>query len=248
MNPLAYEIPVGETIPPTVAASGRRLSLGVHRRAGDESIPGWLADVQQMRGAVLYEDGRRPSFRRVDGRFYDGDAIDLEAYHVVARSGDQAVGCVRILPLHNADATMIETRIAAREFENILRDLGTTRAQTCEASRWMALPEFRGELGPWMVAASWTVAQSLGMAVALVLAGTRQKQDLALVRMGARAVKGVPLFVSEVFDDELRLLYFDLPNPPAAMRRRMADEPLPLPEESRAASGFRLASLPAVIV
>jgi hypothetical protein len=57
------------------------------------------------------------------------------------------------------------------------------------------------------------------MDVGLVMAGTRQKQDLALIRMGARPVSGVPLVSCELFDDDLRLLYFDVQRPPHFMWR-----------------------------
>jgi hypothetical protein len=71
------------------------------------------------------------------------------------------------------------------------------------------------------------------MDIAFVMAGTRQKQDLALIRMGARPVSDIPLVRSEVFDDELRLLCFDVPQPSQSMRNQM-DE---------AADALHLASL-----
>ena len=57
------------------------------------------------------------------------------------------------------------------------------------------------------------MARWLCMEVAFVMAGTRQKQDLALTRMGARPLNAVPFVRSEVFDDELRLMYFDVLRP-----------------------------------
>jgi hypothetical protein len=176
-----------------------------------------------MRGAVFYDHGHRPSFRQADGSFFDGDEVDLKAYHIIARSHGRAVGCSRVMPLGDSGMSTIENAVGEQQFQNILRDLGTTRERTYEASRWTVVPECRGELGPRMVAASWVVARWLDAEVALVLAGTRQKQDLALVRMGAHPVRGLPLLVSEVFDDELRILYFDVPHPPQAMLRSMAE-------------------------
>jgi hypothetical protein len=124
--------------------------------------------------------------------------------------------------------------IGEERLASILWDLGVTRERACEASRWVVVPEFRGELGPRIVAASWAVARWLSMDVAFVMAGTRQRQDLVLIRMGARPVRAVPLVRSEIFDDELRLLYFDVLQPRPIMRLQMdeAATALHLPNHS----------------
>jgi Acetyltransferase (GNAT) domain len=185
---------------------------------GSISASAWLAELREMRGRVFYDQGRRPSFVKTNGDFEDADEADLDAYHVIARSQGQSVGCARVAPLANIRCGLVSSAIGEERVITLLRELGTTRERACEASRWVVVPEFRGELGPRIVAASWAVARWLDMDVAFVMAGTRQKQDMALARMGARPVNAVPLLRSEVFDDELRLLYFDVLRPSEVVR------------------------------
>ena len=71
------------------------------------------------------------------------------------------------------------------------------------------------------------------------MAGTRQKQDLALTRMGARPLNAVPFVRSEVFDDDLRLMYFDVLRPPQFMRRHIDEA-----AEALNLFGFMTRSLP----
>jgi hypothetical protein len=59
------------------------------------------------------------------------------------------------------------------------------------------------------------------MDIAFVMAITQQKQDLALIRMGARPVSGFPPVRSPITNDELRLLCFNVPQPSQAMRQHM---------------------------
>jgi hypothetical protein len=40
----------------------------------------WLEEISELRGRVLYEDGRRPAFRLANGHFADPDSLDLHAY------------------------------------------------------------------------------------------------------------------------------------------------------------------------
>jgi hypothetical protein len=128
-----------------------------------------------------------------------------------------------VVPLRDVDCSSVSSIVGEKRFEGLLRDLGTTREQTCECSRWIVVPEHRGELGRQIVAAAWAVCRRLSAKFAFVLAGTHQKQDLALIRMGARAVPVLPLFPSKAFDDDLRLLYFDVIHPPSAMERRIIE-------------------------
>jgi hypothetical protein len=209
--------------------ASRRPSLPIELRFLDEhgvgqtSImpPAWLAEVREMRGRVIYDQGHRPSFQRINGSFEDADQVDLKAYHLVARSQGRPVGCARVARLASIRSGVVSSAIGEERITTLLRELGTTREQACEASRWVVAPEFRGELGRRIVAASGAVARWLSMEVAFVMAGTHQKQDLALARMGARPVNAVPLVRSEVFDDELRLMYFDVLRPCQFMCRQM---------------------------
>jgi hypothetical protein len=116
---------------------------------------------------------------------------------------------------------MVSSSLGEARLESLLRDMRTTREHACEASRWAVLPEFRGDLGPRLVAATWAVGRWLSMEIGFVMAITQQKQDLALIRMGGRPVTGFPPVRSPITDDELRLLCFNVPQPPPSMRQHM---------------------------
>jgi hypothetical protein len=222
----ASQNPGADTGDPRFAGSAPAIAielrfLGQHPGETVRNPPAWLLEVQEMRGRTIYDRGHRPQFQRADGRHRDADYIDFDAYHAVARSEGQVVGCVRVAPLTRIDSSVVSSAIGEERLATVLRDLGTTRERTGESSRWIVRQEFRGALGPRLVAASWAIARWLPMDVGLVMAGTRQKQDMALIRMGARPLNDVPLVPCELLDDDLRLLYFDVARPPHFMRRRI---------------------------
>jgi hypothetical protein len=196
-----------------------QLPLGVRTAWGvPELADGWLSEIQAMRGRVIYDRGHRPSFRLADGSYADADAKDPYCYHILVRSGGNIVGCARVMPLVGSPASTVESSLGTEAFEGLIAEIGTTRDHTCEASRWIVTPEFRGRgLGFHVVAASWAVARWLGMRTAFVSAGTRERQDRALIKMGAHPVLGLSLTHSQVFDDELRVLYFDVVKPSDSM-------------------------------
>jgi hypothetical protein len=133
------------------------------------------------------------------------------------------VGYARIVPFSGLSSGFITLSIGGEKLHAILRTLKTDEAHACEASRWAVVPEFRGRLGSWIVAASWAIAYWLSYHIALVLACTCQKQDLALIRLGAQAIEGLPLFASSISDDRCRLLYFDVRNPSRFMQAKIAE-------------------------
>jgi Acetyltransferase (GNAT) domain len=177
------------------------------------------------------------NFRGADTRFYDPDSSDPRYFHIIARHRSKLAGCVRVAPLKELHHGVVSSAINEDYLTSVLSGLGTTRERACESSRWVVTPEFRGELGPRLAAAAWALARSLSMDIALVMAGTWQKQDLALIRMGARPVNGVPLVSSETFRGKLRLLYFDVVRPTAFMQRRI----------ERAAADLKLMSPPGTV-
>jgi predicted GNAT family N-acyltransferase len=179
----------------------------------------WLAELQKMRGEVLFEQGRRPAFQHCDGSCSDADALDREAYHVIVRSRGEIAGCARITPINRPDSAIVSA-IGDRRFEEVMNRMGVNPKEVCEASRWIVRPLYRKSGLAWqLVATSWAVARWLGVKFAFVMAGTRDGQDSALARMGARPVDDVPKIMSEIYADVLRLLYFDVANPNASMRR-----------------------------
>jgi hypothetical protein len=189
----------------------------------DSPLPDWLAELRQMRGRVLYDQGRRPCFQMSDGKFDDPDPTDLLAHHVVAQSEGRPVGCARIVPSKHIRSGFVAGTIGGQGFEAILEQLGTNPEQVCEASRWAVVRECRGLLGRQIVVAAWAVARRLSFPTALVLAVTCQKQDLALIRMGARPVPGLRLFPSTISNDQCRLLYFDVWHPSEWMEKQITE-------------------------
>jgi hypothetical protein len=180
----------------------------------------WLSELREARGRIIYDRGHRPAFCLPNGSFSDPDPLDLDAYHVIVRSQNGFAGCSRVIQLSQCSQGAVESALGKQGFRDLLSRLGAERERTCEASRWMVAPEYRRRgLGFYIVAASWAAARWLGLETAFVMAGTRDKQASALVKMGAQPVPGTPLLHSRRFDDDLCLLYFDVLHPSESMRR-----------------------------
>lgn len=177
----------------------------------------WLDELQELRGRVLFDNGRRPNFLQPDGRYRDPDPLDVVSYHLVVRWGGVIAGCARVTPLTHGTRGVVEHTLGTDGFERMLATIGASRGITSEASRWIVAPEFRGgSLAFHLVAASWAVGQWVGAKIGFVAAGTRNRQDTMLMKMGARSTN-LPLVRSEEFDDELHVLHFDVQHPSDSM-------------------------------
>lgn len=187
----------------------------------DSAPPDWLIELRRMRGRVLYDAGLRPWFRASGDSFDDPDPADLFAYHILARAEQSIVACARIVPSKSIHSGFIASALGLQEFWTVVDMVRANRAQVCEASRWVVVPEFRGALGGQIVAASGAVIRWLCIRIAFVLAATCRKQDVALIRMGARPINGLPLIASPFSNDKCRLLYFDLMYPSPWMEKRI---------------------------
>ncbi len=185
--------------------------------ASNASAVAWLDELQELRGRVLYDNGRRPNFLQPNGSYRDSDALDLVSYHLIVRWRGHIAGCARVTPLTQGTCGVVEETLGTDGFETMLAAIGATRGRTSEASRWIVAPEFRGgSLGFHLVAASWALGQWLGAQIGFVAAGTRNRQDTMLIRMGARSTN-LPKVHSEEFDDELHILHFDVQRPSRSM-------------------------------
>jgi N-acyl-L-homoserine lactone synthetase len=124
--------------------------------------PGWLDEIREFRARILYDDGRRPGFRRDDGGFAEDDSLDAAAYHVSARFGGHVVGCVRLLPLSDVDRCFTEQLIGSASLEQVLHRLRVSRAETIEGGRWVVDPAHRrSRLGVLLAAGGVAVARAL---------------------------------------------------------------------------------------
>ena len=112
----------------------------------EESSSEWLDEVRALRGAALFENGRRPKFKTGDGCFTDSDPIDPYAWHVLAYFGDRLVGCVRVYPLAgNSLPCLTETLLGEKQFRETLLRLGRQRNNAIEIGRWVVDPAFRAQ-------------------------------------------------------------------------------------------------------
>jgi hypothetical protein len=179
-----------------------------------DTQPRWLDEVSEMRGRVLYDGGRRPSFRLPDGRFADPDRLDRHAHHLLARVDGRLVGCVRVVPVNGA-CGLTEQLLGANHFATALRVLGVERSRTIEGGRWMVDPTCRASrLAALLAAGGVAVARALGFEVLLCPVGTRGRQDRLLARLGLQPVPELPLVQVPQLDDELRVMYVHAVRPP----------------------------------
>lgn len=187
-----------------------------------ESIPRWLEESRALRGTVLFDDGRRPRFRRLGGGYDDPDPIDFYAWHMLAYHRSALVGCVRVYPItEDGPPSLTESILGTDKFTRMLASLGRQREQVIEIGRWVVDPAFRngGSLAPGLglelAAGAGALALALadqiefGNGVAIFAAGTRDGQYLTLTRLGLKTVAGLPPVRSSEYNDFIQVLHCD---------------------------------------
>jgi hypothetical protein len=185
-----------------------------------ESSPQWLDEVRSLRGATLFDNGRRPKFKTDDGCYADSDPIDLYAWHVLAYAGDSLAGCVRVYPLAgNGVPCLTETLLGEKQFLETLRKLGSDRNNAIEIGRWVVHPALRAQngfapgIGVQLAASAGALALALvnqseaSNAIAIFSAGSRDNQYLMLSRLGLRPVSGIEPLISTEYDDVIQVMY-----------------------------------------
>jgi GNAT superfamily N-acetyltransferase len=156
---------------------------------------------------VLYDGGRRPGFRAVDGRFWDPDPVDLHAYHVLARREGELLGAIRLMPLTSSQPGTLERLLGADRLDRVLADLGATRPETVEGGGWVVVPGARGSgVAKRLVAGTVALAWHLGARLWVGAAGTRDGQVLPVARLGVRFIPGVETMPLPGYADEVRLV------------------------------------------
>jgi hypothetical protein len=184
------------------------------------SSPGWLDEVRSLRGAALFDNGRRPKFKTGDGCYADSDPIDLDAWHVLAYAGDSLAGCVRVYPLAgNSPPCLTETLLGEKQFRETLLKLGSHRNDTIEIGRWVVDPVLRAQnglapgIGVQLAASAGALALALvnqseaENAIAIFSAGSRDNQYRMLSRLGLQTVSGIEPVLSTEYDDVIRVMY-----------------------------------------
>lgn len=190
----------------------------------DASLPSRLEEISELRGRVLYDNGRRPGFRLPSGHFADADPLDRHAFHIIARKDGNPVGCVRNVPVTEGVTCLTERLLGERQFAEMLAAFGVKRKAAVESSRWMVDPDFRASrIGVLLAAGGVTVAQAFGFELLFCSVGTRDKQDCILSRLGLRRVPELPLIAVPEYDDELCVMYIQPHRPTPRFAELMAE-------------------------
>lgn len=176
-----------------------------------ESVPNWHQDLSEMRGRVLYAEGRRPSFPLSKGTLADWDAIDAQhAYLLFSRAPTGAVGCIRLVPLADGTECVTEEIVGKTLFIKALEDLGVSRCQAAECGRWVVVPEYRNTLlGMHLAAGTIAVGRYLGYRILIGATGVRDGQAELLARIGMQPLPYLSRVEVPRYDDELECLYLD---------------------------------------
>jgi hypothetical protein len=203
--------------------------------AADSSAE-WLDEVRSLRGAALFENGRRPKFKTADGRYADSDPIDLHAWHVLAYAGDRLAGCVRVYPLAgNRPPCLTETLLGEQQFRNTLLKVGSHRNHLIEIGRWVVDPALRAQnglapgIGLQLAASAGALALTLvnqseaANAMAIFSAGSRDNQYRMLSRLGLKTVSAIAPVISTDYDEVIRVMYCSSPQKLQRRFQRMMD-------------------------
>lgn len=175
-----------------------------------EFTPDWLLELSEMRGRVLYSQGRRPAFRLSNGAFSDWNELDVLAYHLIARTQMEVVGCIRLVPLGSAPKCITEELVGKSLFNKALQNLQVSRDEAAECGRWIVVPEHRNTLlGMHLVAGIIAVGRQLRYRVLIGPTGIRDGQATLLARIGMQRLPNLPAVEVAQYDDELEFLYLD---------------------------------------
>jgi hypothetical protein len=94
----------------------------------------------ELRARILFDGGRRPSFRREDGVYVDEDALDSSAFHVAIRAQGELIGCIRTNPIAGRPRSTIALLLERPLLERVLGSLGADASACWEAGRWAVAP------------------------------------------------------------------------------------------------------------
>jgi hypothetical protein len=187
-----------------------------------EDTTGVLAEISEFRGRTLYAAGRRPRFSPAPGVYRDDDPLDEKSFHITVRSGVGLVGCVRVTPLRPDTGSFLGRLVSPPVLERTLSNMGLHYSQCVEAGRWIVSPTARGGgLGRMLLTSMWVVGRYAGARCLLGAVGVRDGQVKMLARSGGHFLPGVAAVSVEEYDDELSIMYFDLPHPPAGVAAQM---------------------------
>lgn len=175
--------------------------------------PELLQEISEFRGRVLYDDGRRPDFKS-EGHFCDRDGYDKSAFHLTVRCNQALIGYLRVIRLCNHSHGLIDRLFGRERYAGLLDKLHTTRGSCLEGGRWIVDRGWQGySLGRQLLFAYWAIARSIGGSHIFGAAGSRDGQ-IEMIKKAGGCVADIPPVSVPEYADELRIVYFELDNPP----------------------------------
>jgi predicted GNAT family N-acyltransferase len=188
-----------------------------------EADPFILREISEFRGRILYAEGRRPSFRRIDGGYSDDDPLDSQSFHVTVRAAGNLVGYVRIRPVPEYSQSTLGRLITRPEFEEILQQMRLIEDDCLEVSRWIVAPSARAtEVGTTLVVSAWAVGRWLGKRRLIATVGARGGQTVMLARFGGQVLRSINAKFVPEYDDEVAAMHFDLNHPPPRVTAKLS--------------------------
>lgn len=175
------------------------------------AAPDWLAELSEMRGRLLYAEGRRPAFRLSNGKFADDDALDRNAYHLLAYAATGLIGCIRLVPLAAVARCVTETLVGNQPFHDALLALNVSRHQAAECGRWIVAPEYRRNsmLSMRLAAGIIALGRQLEHKILVGPTGTRDGQANLLIRIGMQPLPTLAPLAVPLYSDEFQFIYID---------------------------------------
>jgi hypothetical protein len=183
---------------------------------------GFLAELSEFRGRILYAHGRRPKFAH-GGKYADDDPLDPESFHVTARADGVLIGCARVTPLTEYSRSFIGLRVGPSYLEAAINLMNLARNDCAEAGRWIVAPSARGTvLGRNLLLSMWVIGQGLDKRCLFGAVGVRDSQSTMVGRFGGHVAPGIDVVFDKEYDDELSVMYFDLKYPPAQIATQLS--------------------------
>ena len=189
-------------VPPTTGPHAALPSIGP---------PTSAEQIAEFRGRVLFDAGRRPGFRKPGGGYDDPDPLDRHAFQIAVRDGGEIVGCIRANPTSSSPPSSMASALGPALLDRVLRSMGVAQSECWDGGRWAVDPtRQRATIGGELACAAMAVARYLGARRLVGVAGVRGRQAERLVSLGAQYVAACPTIEARAWDDELRVVAFDL--------------------------------------
>lgn len=184
--------------------------MGPHAGLPAIGPPTTAEQIAEFRARVLFDAGRRPSFRK-EGSYADADPLDRHAFQIAIRAEGEIIGCIRTNPTSTTPPSSMASLLGADLLGRVLRSLGVDRRHCWDGGRWAVDPgRQRASIGGELACAAMAVARYLGARRLVGVAGVRGRQAARLVSLGAQYVSSCPTIEARALDDELRVVAFDL--------------------------------------